>query len=247
MTAREHTPPPLRAVLAAWSVHALTASGAWAGVLALTEAHYGHWRRYFWWLVLATVIDACDGALARRFRVKEILPRVDGALLDNIVDYFTYVLVPAVFVLLSGKFSAWGGAAAAGLMVFSSAYQFCQSDAKTHDHYFKGWPSYWNIVVFYIYLLDWGPHTNFGLVLLCAVLVFVPIKYLYPSRTMRLRRLTLALTIGWGALVFWLLWRPEQTDRRLAYLSLLYAAYYMGASIWITLGEFRERTGRRRS
>src|SRR5690242_13655902 len=135
---------PQRAV--AWLVHAFTASGAVIGVVALAEIHEKHWQHLFALLAVTVAIDAIDGSLARWFRVKERVPTIDGALLDNIVDYFTYVLVPAYFVLQGGYFSSIGGIVAAAMMVLSSAYQFCQVDAKTDDHYFKGWPSYWNIV-----------------------------------------------------------------------------------------------------
>lgn len=225
----------------AWFVHALTASGAMIGVIALTEIQYKHWQHFFALLAAATAIDSVDGMLARRFRVKSTVPAIDGALLDNIVDYFTYVLVPAAFVVQGGFFSPAGSFLAAAMMVLSSAYQFCQIDAKTDDHYFKGWPSYWNIVALYIVLLDLGPAGNFGVILLFTVLVFVPVKYLYPSRTTRLRGVTLALTTLWALAMLVLIVQLPHPSRWLVWASLLYAAYYIGASFWITLKEERRR------
>jgi phosphatidylcholine synthase len=230
-------------IAAAWLVHALTASGALIGVLALAEIRHQHWTHFFWWLVAATAIDSCDGFLARKFRVKEVLPSIDGALLDNVVDYFTYVLVPAVFVVESGLFSGTGAFVAAGLMVFSSAYQFCQVDAKTDDRYFKGWPSYWNIVALYLFLLDWGPRANVTIVVVCAVLVFVPVKYLYPSRTKRFRGITMALTALWVISMMLILWRHPAPSRWLLWASLLYVGYYTAASVWITAQDARMQSG----
>jgi len=223
------------AVAAAWCVHALTASGAFLGVLALVEIQRARWTHVFWLLVVAAAIDSFDGALARRFRVKTILPGIDGALLDNIVDYFTYVVVPAVYVYSSGTMSAIGAPVAAALMVFSSAYQFCQVDAKTGDHYFKGWPSYWNVVALYLFLMDIGPVAGLAIIAVCAVLVFVPIKYLYPSRTKRFRGVTLALTTAWAVAILMALWQHPNANGLLVWGSLLYVAYYASASVWITV------------
>lgn len=236
MTAERSSPPPSRgAAAAAWCVHALTASGAFLGVLALAEIQRARWSHAFWLLVAATAIDSFDGGLARRFRVKSVLPGFDGALLDNIVDYFTYAVVPAVYVYSSGRCTGAWATMAAGLMVFSSAYQFCQADAKTGDHYFKGWPSYWNVVALYLLLLDTGPRASFAIIAVCAVLVFVPVKYLYPSRTQRFRAATLAFTTAWAAAVLVALWQHPDSSVALVYGSLLYVAYYAAASLWITL------------
>ncbi|NUM52563.1 MAG: CDP-alcohol phosphatidyltransferase family protein [Candidatus Hydrogenedentes bacterium] len=231
----ERFKPSIARVAAAWLVHGLTASGAVIGVVALREIQHQHWNVFFLLLAIATAIDSIDGTLARYVRVKETIPFIDGALLDNIVDYFTYVIVPAAFVYGSGYFTPIGSAAAAAMMLLSSAYQFCQIDAKTEDHYFKGWPSYWNVVVLYIALLDWAPEHNFGIVLTCTVLVFVPIKYIYPSRTVRLRRLTLALTIAWSVCMVVLILQIPDPSRWLVWLSLSYVAYYVVFSFWWTL------------
>lgn len=225
----------------AWGVHVFTASGALAGIGAIVEIHHAHWRECFILLTVATLIDSFDGMLARWARVKEVLPHIDGALLDNMVDYFTYVLVPAVYVLQSGMVPEGAPFVAAAAMVLSSAYQFSQVDAKTADHYFKGWPSYWNILVFYLAMLEWPKWINLGLILLCAVLVFVPMKYVYPSRTVRLRGLTIALTLVWGMVLLVLLAQFPHHNGMLLYLSLLYIVYYTVFSVIATVGESRGR------
>lgn len=124
-------PAKLRQTLAAWFVHVLTASSAVIGIFALREIEHKHWAPFFVLLASTTFIDSIDGALARYFRVKERIPNINGALLDNIVDYFTYALIPAAFVLGGGFFTPFGAMAGASMIALSSAYQFAQTDAKT--------------------------------------------------------------------------------------------------------------------
>src|SRR3712207_4302613 len=146
------------------------------------------------------LIDSTDGLLARRFRVKELLPSFDGGLLDNIVDYLTYVLAPILLLWTIGYLPSGAlGVVLAALPLLASSYQFCRVDAKTGDdaetdHFFLGFPSYWNVVAFYVIVFDLGAGAVSVILLLCSLLVFVPIRYVYPSRTMALRKLTLTLT-----------------------------------------------------
>ena len=224
-----------KAVLLAWGVHVFTASGAVLGVAAAVAVMDANWTGCFWLLIAATSIDAVDGMLARKARVREVLPGFDGALLDNLVDYLTYVIVPALFVCRAEVIPEGWRLAAAALMTLSSAYQFCQSDAKTEDHYFKGWPSYWNVLVFYLFLLKLPAWLNFALVVLCAVLVFVPVKYVYPSRTVVFRVPTLVLTSLWGVALIAMLLRYPQVDAAVAWGSLLYVLYYAVLSIVMTI------------
>ena len=221
--------------IAAWAVHAFTASGAVAGLMAILAVGDQRWKDAFAWMGLSLVIDGVDGLLARKARVKERLPNFDGALLDNLVDYFTYVLVPAFFVCEAAMLSRGGALFGASAMILSSAYQFCQADAKTDDHYFKGWPSYWNILVFYLFILDLGPRWNLALILVCAMLVFIPIRYLYPSRAERFRSLHMALSLGWAITLVTLWYQYPETGRGALALSFLYVVYYHGVSMYATL------------
>ena len=232
----------LHQLVAAWCVHIFTASSAVIGVFALREIAHEHWNNFFGLLALTVAIDSCDGALARYFRVKERVPSIDGALLDNIVDYFTYVLVPAIFVFESKYFTSAGAVAASCMMVLSSAYQFSQVDAKTEDHCFKGWPSYWNVVALYIVLLDLSPESNFGIVLFFTVLVFVPVKYIYPSRTKQYRKLNVLLGLIWGISMLVLILQIPTPSAWLLWLSLAYVAYYMLLSFWLTIREEKRQT-----
>ncbi len=219
---------------AAWSVHCFTAFGAVAGLLALIATASHAWRQAFAWMAVTICIDSVDGALARTAKVKERLPRFDGALLDNMVDYFTYVIVPAFFLFESDVLPHGLGLPAAVAITLASAYQFCQADAKTDDHYFKGFPSYWNVVAFYLFLLLWPKWLNLAVVVVLAVSVVIPVKYLYPSRTLIMRPLTLTLTAVWGGLLLLaLVFYPR--GHELVYLSLVYVAYYFGASIYLSV------------
>ena len=182
----------------AWGVHLYTALGAVFGVLAIHYAAIGDYRASFIAMAVTVAIDSSDGTLARYFNVKTRVPGFDGALLDNIVDYLTYVVAPVFLVIRAELVTGTVGIAVAGFVLIASAYQFCQSNAKTSDHFFLGFPSYWNLVVFYLYCLHWGPIANEAVLGLFGVMVFVPIKYIYPSRTKPLRALTVTLGIIWG-------------------------------------------------
>jgi phosphatidylcholine synthase len=217
----------------AWLAHLYTASGAVLGFLAIADLFEHDYRTAFFWLYLQVAIDATDGALARALRVKDRLPWFDGAKLDDIVDYICYVLVPAVFVwraLLVPDRWATGIAAA---MLLSSAYGFSRADAKTSDHFFLGFPSYWNIVVFYLFVARWTQEVNAAILLTLAVLVFVPVRYLYPSRGAAFQRLTLALGILWAVLMLVMLWQFPAVSRAVFFASLVFPAYYFVVSFWL--------------
>lgn len=226
---------------AAWGVHVLTGCGALAGLMALIAVAQHEWKSAFVWMGVTILIDSIDGTLARRCSVKRVLPEFDGALLDNIVDYFTYVIVPAYFVYEGGIVPHAWALATASIITLASAYQFCQADAKTDDHCFKGFPSYWNLTVFYLFLLAWPRGVNAAVLIALAVAVFVPIKYLYPSRTLPGRRWTLALTSVWGVLLLLILARWPGDVTILVYGSLAYVVYYFAFSVYLT---YRGRTHR---
>ncbi len=230
-------PSPLRLTLA-WSVHVFTASGAVVALAALLALGAGDLPKAALLMLLGLWIDSVDGTLARAARVEEIVPRVDGRRLDDIVDYLNYVVVPAVFLVSAGSLVSWGFAA---VPVLASAYGFSQSDAKTEDHYFLGFPSYWNVVAIYLWALQVSPLLGTALVLLFSAAVFVPIKYVYPSRMRVLRRTTAAASALWLVLVAVAIAAPDLVgDLPLMEVSLLYPAYYLGISFW--LGGLRDRS-----
>jgi phosphatidylcholine synthase len=222
---------PVRRVLCAWAVHFLTASGAVLGVLALLAVAQGDFPRAALLMLAALAIDSVDGTLARRFRVAEILPHVDGRRLDDLVDYLNYVIVPAVFMVASGAIPGWAWAA---LPVLASAYGFSQQEAKTADDFFLGFPSYWNVVAIYLWQLELGPVLSAALVAALSVAVFVPLKYVYPSRTHALWRTTyLGATLWLLAVSAVILWPEPLSGIRLLETSLLFPAYYIAISLWL--------------
>jgi phosphatidylcholine synthase len=224
-------PSALTGVPGAWLVHLYTSSSALFAFLSLNLAAQSQYRGAFAWLCLAVVVDATDGALARRVKVQSRLPWFDGGRLDDIVDYLTYVFVPAYIVWHVPLVPAGWGIAVPFAMLLSSAYGFSREDAKTPDHFFTGFPSYWNIVVFYLYLAAWPQAVNAALLLLLAMLVFVPIRYVYPSRTPVLRRLTIGLGIVWGVMLLMMLWRMPAAQPAVFWMSLIYPVYYTALSL----------------
>jgi phosphatidylcholine synthase len=202
--------------------------------MALVAAIGGDARTAFLWLVAATVVDATDGALARLADVGRTAPLIDGARLDDIVDYLTYVVVPGAIVwrleLLPPAAAPWIVAAT----LVASALGFARRDAKTGDHLFTGFPSYWNIVA--VYLAAWrpAPAVAAAVLLTLAVLVFVPIRYVYPSRTVFLRPLSVGLGAIWAVLFVALIWALPDPPAWLLRASLVYPAYYVALSLWLT-------------
>jgi phosphatidylcholine synthase len=218
-------------LVGAWLTHVYTATGAVLALMALQATRGGDIRAAFLWLALATFVDSTDGLLARRFRVKDQLPHVDGARLDDIVDYLTFVFLPAFLLLETGSLPVGWGTGVAIAMLLSSAIAFVRSDAKTTDHFFTGFPSYWNIVAFYMIAAGTAPGLNAAILLALCVLVFVRIGYVYPSRTPTLRTLTLVLGFGWAALVTYLMWCYPGINRTLLAISLVYPVYYVLLSL----------------
>jgi len=228
------TTPDTQARRRAWAVHLYTASGAVLALLALEAVAQQRYGTAFAWLALAMIIDCTDGTLARRARVKEVLPHFDGSKLDDIVDYLTYVFVPIVIIVRAGLLPDGAlGFAAAAAPLLASAYGFCHAAAKTPDHFFTGFPSYWNVMALYLFVLDWSPATNAAVLLAFSAAVRVPIRYLYPSRMTILRLPTYGLGALWGVLVFWLLAQFPHPSPTLARLTLFYPAYYVLVSWWV--------------
>ena len=221
--------------MAAWLVHLYTASSVVCGFLALTRIFYDRYRDAFFWLAVAVLIDTTDGVLARRTDVASRLPWFNGAKLDDIVDYVTYVFVPAFFAWHALLVPERAAMLVAAAMLLSSAYGFNKDDAKTADHFFTGFPSYWNIVVFYLFVAGWPPEFNLVILLGLSVLVFVPIHYLYPSRSPMFRRLTVGLGAVWGILVMVMLWQMPNVSRTVFWLSSVFPIYYVLLSFGLEL------------
>jgi phosphatidylcholine synthase len=218
-------------VILAWGVHLFTASGAIWGLLAILAIFENDYRMMILWMVLAVLVDGFDGMLARWADVKKYADGIDGALLDNILDYLNYVLVPVIFIIKADVLPESTRLFMACLILLTSAYQFTQTDAKTDDHHFKGFPSYWNVAALYMLVMNLPQWLNFGFLMLFNIMVFIPIKYIYPSRNSYLRNVTLAFTYLYGAIGIWALLQYPNHPTWVAWASLIYVAYYIGLSL----------------
>jgi len=218
-----------------WLAHLYTASGAVLALAATFAVFEGRFRDAFLLLCVTTFIDTTDGWLARALDVKGRLPGYDGARLDDIVDYLTYVFVPMLLVMRAGLLPPGWEVSVAALVLLASAYGFGQADAKvaTTDYFFTGFPSYWNIAALYLYVLGLPPIVNATILIVLAVLVFVPIRYVYPSRTVTLRVPTLALGALWAVFVIVVVWRLPATDGPWLALSLVFPVYYTVLSFYL--------------
>lgn len=225
-----------RAQASAAAVHLYTASGAVLAFLMVLAAINNNAVQALWIGLLALIIDSTDGSLARRFRVSEAIPWFDGARLDDIVDYLTYVFAP-VLLLWSGNYLPDGiaGMVLAAFPLLASSYQFCRVDAKTDDHFFLGFPSYWNVVAFYVIVFNLPTAVVATMLVVFSLLVFVPVRYVYPSRTVAWRPLTLALTGTWLIVYALILLQMPTPSAILANFSLVYLVYYVGLSLYLMM------------
>ena len=222
-------------VAAAWLVHVYTATGTVLAMLTVIAVFEGDTVRALWLGLAAMVVDGTDGMLARHLEVKRWVPWFDGALLDNIVDYLTYAFTPMVLLWSTGYLGEGTSATVLAVVpLLASAYQFCRVDAKTDDHLFLGFPSYWNVAAFYVIVLDLEPTAVAVLLAVCAVLVFVPVGYVYPSRTDTLQGLTLVLTTVWLVSYAVLLAQLPSPNVVWLTISLVYVVYYVALSLHLT-------------
>jgi phosphatidylcholine synthase len=233
----------------AWGVHFYTAMGlvAAAGIaIMIVEGTPAAFHRAFLLMLIATLIDATDGTLARRVRVKEVLPGFDGRRLDDIVDFLNYTFLPLLLIWRADIIPAdlsW----LILVPLLASAYGFSQVSAKTDDGFFLGFPSYWNLVAFYLYVLRPEPWLVIGMLIGFALLTFVPFRYLYPTQRGRLNRWTNMLGAAWTVLFAWILLNPTRHEfggehtRALTVISLSFPMYYLVASWLVSLRIWRVR------
>jgi phosphatidylcholine synthase len=191
---------PRFAEIRAFAVHGLTACGAALALMALIFATGGQWEAMFVCLGLALIVDGIDGPLARGFRVAEVLPRWSGETLDLVVDFVTYVFVPAFAIAASGLLPEALAIASGVIVVLCGALYFADRAMKTDDNYFRGFPALWNFAAFYLYILEPSPWLSFALVVVLAILSFTPIKFVHPLRVKHLRPLNIILLVAWALL-----------------------------------------------
>lgn len=231
-------------------VHVYTASGAALALLTIMEAINGNVILALWYSLASVFIDSTDGMLARKLNVSKNVPWFDGRRLDDIVDYLTYVFAPMVLLWQNGFLpTGTTGQIIAIIPLLASAYQFCRVDAKTddyhvidEDHFFLGFPSYWNVIAFYAIVMQLDPSLVSIIILVCSVLVFVPIRYIYPSRTILWRRVTLVYTslcsLGYAVI----LWQMPWINSTIIYFTLSYVVYYFVMSGVLTIRLWQPKT-----
>ncbi len=182
----------------AFSVHLLTASGSFLAFLSLVAASEQRWPAMFWWLGLALAVDGIDGPMARRLQVKEVLPAWSGEMLDNIIDYVTYVLIPAFALYASGFMGTGLSFLSAAIIVVSSAIYYADTSMKTKENFFLGFPVVWNMIVFTLFVTGPDEYVAFAVVVIAAICSFLPVWFLHPVRVVRLRNLNLVVLALWA-------------------------------------------------
>ena len=211
--------------------HLLTASGAVWAMLALLEAARGDWSAMFFWLVVAFAVDGIDGPLARQMDVTENAPRIDGELLDLIIDYLTYVFIPAFALFQSGLMPGWTGWFAIIVITFMSAIYFADTRMKTSDYSFSGFPGCWNMVVLVLFALKPGFLTILFFVVVLAAAMLMPIKFVHPFRTARWRAVTLPMAFAWTFFAGWAAWVDFHPQSWAHWGLILTTLYLMMAGI----------------
>lgn len=210
---------------AAMAVHLFTASGIICALMATFAVANDAWEAAFAWLGLALVIDGIDGTFARMVDVSRRVPRFSGERLDLVVDYVTYVFVPALALLKAGFLPGVAGKVLAGLILLSSLYHFSDLESKTDDHCFVGFPAIWNIVAFYVFAFASPAWLVSIVVLVCVVLTFVPMRWLHPMRVVRLRAVTAVMSALWAIGAVLAVWRGFPAGWLAKGLLLIVAIY----------------------
>ncbi|MBT6507985.1 MAG: phosphatidylcholine synthase [Marinovum sp.] len=217
--------------LQALGVHLFTATGAVFAMLAMLAASETKWSLMFLWLIVAFGVDGIDGALARKYDVKKNAPRFDGVLLDLIIDYLTYVFIPAFALFKSGLLPGWTGWFAIFVITFASAMYFCDGNMKTKDNSFHGFPGCWNMLILVLFALS----PNFWIILIIvaalAVAMFLPLKFIHPVRTKRWRWLSLPLSLGWIFFAVWAAWVDFHPQSWAHWGLVITSVYLVGAGI----------------
>lgn len=222
----------------AWSAHAVTISGVIFGLLASLALVKGHPQSCLLWLGVALLVDGLDGTLARKFEVKVVLPNFDGSVLDLVIDFLTYVFIPALFIYQYVAMPGHWELLAVAVILVSSLFCFCNVNMKSQDNYFVGFPAAWNVVAMYLYLLQLGALVNFIMVLALAALTLTRVKFLHPFRVRRFMPLNIASTCLWLLCSGWLIWRYPEQPVPILLLWWLSGIYFVAICVWRTLQEW---------
>jgi len=224
----------------AYFVHMFTATGAVFSMLAMLAAVDAKWSLMFLWLVVAFVVDGIDGPMARKYDVKTKAPIIDGVLLDLIIDYLTYVFIPAFALFNSGLLPGWAGWIAIIVITFASVLYFAATRMKTTDNSFSGFPGCWNMFAVVIFATRPDFWVILALVVILSVTMFLRVKFVHPVRTQRWRMVTLPMALGWVVLAMWAAWLDFQQPQ-LVTLGLMVTSIYLMAAGFVQQLIWRER------
>lgn len=222
------------AILRAWLIHIYTALGGVLGVLAMFEAVRKEFAASFFLLFLTMIIDSTDGMLARKFKIKKVLPQFDGSTLDNVVDTLTFAWVP---ILLMYQMDIVSNPAILLIPTVATLYAYGQSNMKSEEGFFIGFPTYWSVVALYMWMFNLSDSVSTAIIVICGILSFVPTRYLYPSKNAYLRNITWPLTAFWFIIVLRVL-MTDTPNSTLAHISIIYPIYYIVVSFYV---EFKMR------
>jgi len=216
----------------ALAVHYFTALGSVFAMLAMLAAVQERWDLMFLWLVVAFLVDGIDGPLARRYDVKNFASEYDGTLLDLIIDYLTYVFIPAFGLFVSGLLNGWSGWICIILISFTSALYFSDTRMKTNDNSFSGFPGCWNMVVLVLFAIRPSWQISLCIVIILSASMFTNLRFIHPIRTKRWRYLSLPIAITWTLLSGYAAWRNFETGLTLQVLLILTSIYLLTAGIF---------------
>jgi len=231
-------PRPPAEVVRAYATHAFTATGAVFALLALLAAVEERWSTMFVWLMVAFVVDGIDGPMARRYDVTEHAPIIDGALLDLVIDYLTYVFVPVFALVRAGLLTGWAGSLAAFTIVFASGLYFADTRMKTPDKSFSGFPAAWNMIALVVFAIRPDPRTVLLVVTVLAFTMFLPVRFVHPVRTGRWWQVSLPVAIVWTVMAGWSAW-VDFSQPEWASVLLVATSIYLG-----TVGAVQQLLGR---
>jgi phosphatidylcholine synthase len=217
--------------LNALAVHLLTATGAVLAMFAMLAAVQEKWSLMFLWLVVALIVDGIDGPLARKYEVEKYWPTYDGVMMDLIIDYLTYVFIPAFALFKSGLLPGWTGWLAIIVICYGSVIYFVDTRMKTKDKSFAGFPACWNMVVLVLFATRPGEMVILLVVILLTVTMFTNFKFIHPTRTPRWNTLSLVVCVGWIVLAAWAAWWDFQEGPTAKWLLVLTSLYLVLAGI----------------
>lgn len=224
-----------RSAASAWAVHALTGSGAALGVLALAAVVADDAKAALLWLGAALLIDGLDGSLARKVNVKAALPWFSGDTLDLVIDYLNYVVVPAVFIYRFGLLPDALSLVGAIYIVLTSLYCFCNTQMKSGDNYFVGFPAIWNVIALYLYVIPFPPMVAFAIVIVIGVLTFTTIKFVHPFRVQHFRLWNIGATALWMLTSLVLILQHPVMPVWATVIWGITSVYFVGVCLWRTL------------